>query len=200
MNAKALLTTTLAGALTLYAWETVSNAALPWHKATMRSFADSNAVVQAVKAQAPENGLYVDARGIVAAVSFQPDMTDRSSLLGPMLGKQLILDILVALVFLLAIQRFPRMTTMQYMAAFAVAAFAISLSTYASNVVWWGYPAAWTLVQVVDRTIGFALMGLAMGATFNQWSPRVTTDEWGGVRASGGLPSSMSAPSRGART
>jgi hypothetical protein len=200
MNAKLLLAATLAGALTLYAWESLSNAALPWHRATMRSFADSNAVVQAVKAQAPENGLYVDARGVVAAVSFQPDMSDRSSLLGSMLGTQLVLDLIVALVFLLAMQRVPRMTTLQYMAAFAVAAFAISLSTFASNWVWWGYPAAWTLVQVLDRTIGFALMGLAMGATFNTWSPRVTTDEWGGVRASGGLPASRSAPSRGART
>jgi hypothetical protein len=198
MNAKLLLTATLAGAFTLYAWESLSNAVLPWHRETMRSFADSNAVVQAMKAQAPVNGLYVDARGIVAAVSLQPDLADRSSLLGPMLGKQLGIDFIVALVFLLAMQRLPRMTTIQYMAAFAVAAFAISLSTFTSNAVWWGYPAAWTLVQVLDRTIGFALMGLAMGATFNKWSPRVTTDEWGGVRVSGGLPSSMSG--RGART
>ena len=34
--------------------------------------------------------------------------------------------------------------------AFAVTAFAISLSTFGSNWNWWGYPAAWNLVQVVD--------------------------------------------------
>lgn len=190
MNAKLLVLGTLAGALTLFTWETVSNAALPWHMATMRTFADSSAAVQAIKAHAPENGLYLDGRGVLAAVSFTPEMTDKSSLLGLMLGRQLALNVVVALVFLLAMMRLPRAGTSQYAFIFAVTAFAISLSTMVSNWNWWGFPAPWTAVQVVDRTIGFALMGLAMGWTYNRFAPRATTDEWGGVRAQGGLPGS----------
>jgi hypothetical protein len=195
MNIKLVVVGTLAGALTLFAWETISNAALPWHTATMRTFPDSNAAVQALRAQAPENGLYIDMRGVVAAVSFTPDMADKSAQLGAMLGKQLVLDVIVALVFLLAMERLPRLTTAGYAAAFAVAAFAISLSTFVSNWNWWGYPGAWTAVQVVDRTIGFTLMGVVLGWLLNKWSPRVRTDEWGGVRAQGGLPSAMGTPS-----
>lgn len=189
MHVKHLLLAALAGALTLFGWETISNAALPWHRATMRTFADSPAAVQAIRAHAPENGLYVDDRGVVAAVSFLPDMTDKSSLLGPMMGRQIVLDLAVALVFLFAMSRLPRASTTQYALGFALAAFAISLSTMVSNWNWWGYPAAWTAIQVVDRTIGFALMGLTIGALFNRWSTsRPITDEWGGVRAQGGVP------------
>jgi hypothetical protein len=197
MNAKTLATATLAGALTLFAWESVSNAALPWHAATMRTFADSTAAVQAIRAHAPENGLYVDMRGVVAAVSFTPDMADKSGQMLPMLGTQLALDVVVALAFLLAMLRLPRASTMQYAGAFAAAAFAISASTMFSNWNWWGYPLPWTLVQVADRTIGFALMGLAMGAIVSRSAPRSTTDEWGGVRASGSMPTaSRNSPAR----
>ena len=196
MNARLLAAAMFAGALTLFVWETISNAALPWHRMTMRSFADS-AAVQAIRAHAPENGLYVDDRGVVAAVSLRPDMSSKARLLVPMMGRQIILDLLVAAVFLLAMARLPRATTMQYAAAFAVTAFAISLSTFGSNWNWWGYPAAWTLVQVVDRTIGFALMGLVMGGITNRTPGRTITDEWGGVRAQGGLPTaSRNSPAR----
>lgn len=200
MAAKTILLATLAGALTLFGWETLSNAVLPWHAATMRTFPDSNAAVQAIRAQAPENGLYVDTRGVVAAVSFLPEMSDKTALLGSMLARQLVLDLVVALVLLMAMHRLPRLSTTHYMVAFGVAAFAISLSTFVSNWVWWGYPAAWTMVQVIDRTIGFALMGLALGGAYNKWSTRVRTDEWSGVRAGGGLPSSVQTPASGAKT
>ena len=194
MHLKLLTVGTLAGALTLFGWESLSNTALPWHMATMRSFADSNAVVDAIRAQAPANGLYIDRRGVIAAIAFEPDMKDKAALLGPMMARQVGLNIAVALVLLLAMQRLPRLTAAGYGAAFATAAFAISLSTFVSNWNWYGYPAAWTAVQVVDRTIGFALMGLALGGLLNRWSPKVRTDEWGGVRAQGGLPSTMSTP------
>lgn len=199
MNAKLLVLGTLAGAITLFGWETISNAALPWHMATMKSFPDSNAAVQAIKAQAPDNGMYVDVRGVVAVVSFTPDMVDKTGLMGPMLAKQAGLDLLVAFVFLMAMLRLPRVTSSQYAIAFAVAAFAISLSTFVSNWNWWGYPGAWTAVQVIDRTIGFALMGLVLGGLLNRWEPKATTDEWGGVKAQGGLQSGTGASTSGAR-
>lgn len=197
MNARLFAAAMFAGALTLFVWETISNAALPWHRMTMRSFADSNAAVQAIRAQAPDNGLYADDRGVVAAVSLLPDMSSKATLLVPMMGRQIVLDLFVAAAFLLAMARLPRATTMQYAGAFAVTAFATALSTFGSNWNWWGYPAAWTLVQVVDRTIGFALMGLAMGWIMNRTPGRIITDEWGGVRAQGGLPTaSRNSPAR----
>lgn len=193
MNAKRFVLGTLAGALTLFAWETISNTLIPWHAPTMRTFADSNAVVQTIRANAPHNGMYVDARGVVAAVSFTPDAKDRSTLLGLMLGRQLALDVVVALVVLLAYQRFPRMSTSAYALVTGALALAVSASIVGSDWNWYGFGASWTIVTLVDRTIGYALLGLVLGALMNKWS-RVTTDEWGGIKAQTGLPSSMSAP------
>ena len=194
MNAKVLVLGSLAGALALFGWETLSNTAIPWHMATMKSFPDSTAAVQALRAQAPENGLYFDSRGVVAVVAMTPEMTDKTSMMGLMIGRQLVLDLAVAFILLVAMLRLPRLTTAQYAAAFAVVTFALSASTFISNWNWWGYPAAWTAVQVVDRTIGFTLLGLTIGGLLNRWAPRPTTDEWGGVKAQGGLPSTMGMP------
>jgi hypothetical protein len=198
MNAKLLVLGTLSGALALFAWETVSNTVIPWHTPTMRTFADSNAVVQAIKANAPENGLYVEMRGIVAAVSFSPDMKDRQSLIGLMLGRQLALDLVAAFLVLVVLARLPRATNTQYALWTGGIALAVAASAFVSNWNWYGFPAAFTLVNTIDRGIGYSIMGLALGAAINKWSGRVRTDEWGGVKAGGGLPSSSSAA--GART
>ena len=198
MNAKLLVVGALAAGMTLFAWESVSNGALPWHMATMKTFSDSTAAVRAVRAHAPENGLYFDPRGILSVVSLTPDMADKSALMGPMMAKQVVLDVVVAFLFLIAMSKLPRLTTLQYGMTFAVATLGFSLSTFISNWNWWGFPAAWTAVQVVDRTIGFALMGLVLGSLLNRWSPKSNTDEWGGVKAHGGPRAALdaSAPAR----
>ena len=195
MKAKYLALATLAGGLALFGWETISNTALPWHMATMRAFTDSNAVVQAIKANAPQNGVYVETHGVVAAVAFQPDMSDRTNLIGSMIGKQLVLDLALAFVLLLAFQRLPRATTRQYAWGSSVAALVVGASILMSNWIWYGFSASWTFVNLVDRMIGYALLGLVLGGLLNRWSPaKPTTDEWGGVKAQGGLPSQMGAP------
>lgn len=93
----------------------------------------------------------------------------------------------IAGICLVAMLRLPRATTLQYAAIFGVAALAVSLWIGSS---WSGGPAPWpwAALQVADRTIGFALTGLVMGAIANTVAPRSITDEWGGVRSQGGLP------------
>jgi hypothetical protein len=200
MNAKHLVLAAFAGGLTLFGWETLSNTAIPWHDATIRAFTDSNAVVQAVKANAPQNGVYVDIRGVVAAVSFTPDMADRSTLMGPMIGRQLALDIGIAFVLLLALRRLPRATTRQYSWGFAVAALAVGASIFVSDWNWWGFSLSWMSVNLIDRVIGYALLGIVLGGLLNRWSAtKPTTDEWSGVKAQRGLPSQVGAPTSGAR-
>ncbi len=190
MNTKLLVIGTVAGALTLFAWETVSNTAIPWHAPTMRSFPDSNAAVQAIRALAPENGMYVDVRGVVAAISFLPDMSSRERLVGLMIGRQLALDFIIAFALLFTMLRLPRVSTRQYAAVFGVGALAMGLSAFGSDWNWFGFGVGWTVVNILDRVIGYALMGFALGACVNKWSGRATTDEWSGVRAGGSLPGS----------
>ena len=194
MTARRFILGTLAGALTLFVWETLSNTVIPWHRATYRGFTDSTAVVQAVRANAPENGMYVDGRGVVAAVAFGPDMASRESLLGLMLGRQLALDLAVAAVVLVLLTSLPRMPVRQYAMTTAAAALAVSASVFGSDWNWYGFGTGWTLVNMVDRAIGYALVGLVMGALINKWTARTKTDEWGGVRASGSMASAKTTP------
>lgn len=193
MNAKVLVLGTLAGALTLFGWETISNTALPWHQATLEQFSDSNETIAAIRASAPKNGVYVDMRGVFAAVAFTPDMADRQTLVGRMLAQQIILDLALALVLVVALQRFPRVSTGQYGLGFAIAALAVGGSIFVSDFIWYGFSTSFMIVNWVERIIGYGLMGLAIGGSINKWSPRVTTDEWGGVKAAGGYPSTSSA-------
>jgi len=183
MSGKVFLLGTLLGALALFAWETVSNAAIPWHMTTYRSFTDTTAVVQVIRANAPENGMYIDSRGVVAAVAFLPDLKDRTSLLGVMLARQFVLDIVVALVMLLALQRLPRATTSQYAVAGALVGLAVAAAVLVSDWNWYGFGASWALVNTIDRGIGFGILALVLGAVMNKWAPRERTDEWGGVKA-----------------
>ena len=194
MTAKRFFIGTLAGACTLFAWETVSNTAIPWHEPTYAAFQDSNAVIQAIRAGAPQNGMYVDARGVVAAVALRPDLASRESLMGMMLGRQAVLDLFaVALVFLVLI-RIPRMSALQYALAVGAVAAAVSTSAFASDWNWYGFGGLWALVNIVDRTIGYTLVGLVLGVLINRWSTRTTTDEWSGVRSSGALPAAKTTP------
>ena len=199
MNTRLLVLGTLAGALTLFAWESVSNTAIPWHSATMRSFRDSSAVVQAIKTNISANGMYVDARGVVAAVSLTPELKDKSGLLGLMLTRQFALDMVASFLVLLAMLRMPRATTSQYVIMTAALSLAVSASVLVSDWNWYGFGAAWTLVNTIDRTIGYVLMALVLAIAINRWSGRVRTDEWGGVRAPTGPPSTMAAPTPGVR-
>jgi hypothetical protein len=199
MNAKRFIIGTLAGSLALFLWETVSNAAIPWHQPTMRHFADSSAVLQTIRANAPDNGMYVDARGLVAAVSMSPDLSSKASLLGLMLGRQFVLDLMVAALVLIVFTRMPRGPTRQYALTGGGIALAVAASAFASDWNWYGFGAGWTLVNIVDRSIGYTLMCLVLGALINKWSVRSTTDEWGGVRASGSMQAAKTTPRSASR-
>ena len=98
MNGRFLLTGTAAAALTLFAWQTVSNTAIPWHNATMRAFQNNDAAVRAIRAQTPENGVYFAPQGVLAAVSFTPDLADKTRAMGVMLVRQLLIDLAAGVV------------------------------------------------------------------------------------------------------
>lgn len=129
----------------------------------------------------------------------EPAMTDKSALLGLMLGRQFALDLVVAFVVLMALLRLPRATTGQYVFGTAALALAVSASAFVSDWNWYGFGAAWTVVNTVDRVVGYGLLGLVLGAAINKWNGRVNTNEWSGVQAPTGLPSALSAPKPSSR-
>jgi hypothetical protein len=189
MSTRFVVVGTLVGAIVLFAWQTVSNAAIPWHMATMTEFAEDSATAHAIRAAAPQNGVYNSKYGVLAAVRISPTFADLSSgsAIGSMLAKQLALDIVVALLLVLLLGRLPLESAVRTGVTFAAAAFAISAIIELSNAIWYGFAASYALVNVVDQTISLFLFGAAVAAIRGRIDPVARTEERPAVRAQGGI-------------
>ena len=183
MRTRFLLVGTVVCALALFTWQTISNAALPWHTATMRTFADDAAAVRAIRAAAPENGTYLSHAGVLAAISIRADGADKSVEMPEMIGRQLVLDLAVALLLCLVVLRLPAASALVTGTTLALAALAISGIQSFSDSIWYGHSYAYSAVNAVDLAINGMVAGLVLGAILNRMRRR----EAGGVRAEGGL-------------
>jgi hypothetical protein len=187
MNSKSLIVGTLAAALTLYVWQVISNVALPWHTATMHEWegAANNTVVQALRANAPVNGVYVSNQGVLAAVSFTPDLADKTQLMGSMLGKQVFINLIVGFLLALVLARIGTAAPARVATTFALVGLAAGLVTELSNWNWYGYDLAFSLVNVAELTISWLLAGFVLALIQRKFPS--TLPELPGVVAQGGI-------------
>lgn len=188
MRTRFLLLGTVVGTVVLFAWQSVSNAAIPWYQQQVRHFKDPAAAVSALRVQAPENGIYTESRGIFAIVSFTPDMHDQTQDMGLMLARQAELDLVVAIALCLLIERLPAYGKATTAATVGLAAGMMTLTVVGSQTIWYGVPVLWTLVSIIDQTIAFALAGAAVRAVWGRTQRAEVLTEQAGVRAQGGLP------------
>ncbi len=162
MHAKFLLLAALLGGLTIFIWGALAHTALALPGA-MYPLKDGTAVIDAIRAQAPDNGVYYDARGLLAVVSLRPDMADKSKDLGANLGMEFVTNCAEALllVFLLARSRakgvFERaqLTGLMGLAAF--------LGLEISYWNWYGFSPRFVMGGLVDIVVGWYLAGLVLG-------------------------------------
>ena len=157
-----LLLGTVCAALALFAWQTLSNTALQWHELTLSEFTEPNVVVAAMNVAAPESGMYVHERGIVAAVSMVPGVTDRSALLGIMLVRQVVLNLIAAFLLALVVARL-RLPPLRAALVLGTTALAAGVILELSNWNWYGFPLPYVLVNVADVAINAAIAGLVLG-------------------------------------
>jgi len=162
MRGKYLVLGTLGAGVTLFAWQTISNVALPFHEATMKPFADSAAVVQAIRASAPENGVYFSSQGVLAAVSFTPDLADKTKAMGPMMAKQFVLDLVVALLLCLLVARIGVGRKRDTAITLGLAGLAAAMTKELSDWNWYGFAADYAIVNTIDLAISFALAGVVI--------------------------------------
>lgn len=190
MRAKFLLVGTVLATVVLYAWQVASNVALPWHEATMREFADDTAVVQALRANAPHNGVYFAPQGVLASINMTPDFADKTQAMGMMMARQVPINILVALVLTVLVLRMRPDRPFQAGITLGLAGLAAGLVTELSNWNWYGYAMPFSLVNAIDLAIMLGLAGLSLGLLCRKWMLRAVPDtlERPGVRAESGLP------------
>ena len=153
---------TLTAAIALFAWQMLSNTLLGWHEATLSTFAEPDIVVAAMNASAPESGMYYHERGIVAAVSMVPGVTDKSALMSGMLVRQIALNLVACFLLALVVAR-RRPGPLQAALLCGGVALAAGVVLELSNWNWYGFPLAYSLVNVLDAAINVALAGAILG-------------------------------------
>jgi hypothetical protein len=172
MRGKFLLYGTLAAGITLFVWQTISNVAIPWHKATMTEFKDP-AVVQAVHTAAPVNGVYYSNQGILAAVSFTPDMADKTKIsMTPNLVKQLAIDLVAALLLCVLVARIGVGRKRDTALTLALGGVGAGIILELSDWNWYGFSASYASVNVIDLTIQFALAGVVIAWFYKRQAVR----------------------------
>jgi hypothetical protein len=161
MHARYLLSASLLGGLVGFGWGAFTHNVLPASRPL--AFSDSTAVVQAVHANAPSNGVYYDPRGLFAAVAFHGDLSSRyDGMLYPLVHQGLICIVVAGLLawVLLRLPVWSASGTGFLLATVGLAA-GIALLLPASN--WYGFPLKFQLVQLADIVVGWFLVGLVIG-------------------------------------
>jgi len=163
MRLRYLVTAAVVGGIVSFGWGAVSHLALNLEGREFKAFADSNAVVQTVKANAPENGVYFDGRGLFAAVSFRQDLGQRyESLTGSFL-RQLLVEMAVVLVLAWVLLRLPPMTALQTGILFGIVALAAGMEQLVPMHIWFGFPHSIIAAEGIDLIVGWFVVGLVLG-------------------------------------
>ncbi|HEY7236602.1 MAG TPA: hypothetical protein VH539_20755 [Gemmatimonadaceae bacterium] len=190
MRSRFLVIGTLAGAIVLFAWQFLSHEALGLPERGLRAFPnDSNAVAaHAIRAVAPQNGVYFSAYGAFAAIDITTDYADKRPQFATMLIKQFVLDLGVVLILALLLDRIGDPGIFRTGLNYGALALAYMGFVHVANAIWWGFPTSWTLGNLTDQVITFFLVGLTLAAVRRRFGePRIATAERPGVRAQGGL-------------
>lgn len=162
MRGKYLLFGTLAAGLTLFVWQTISNVAIPWHAATVKEFTSNDAAIQAIHVVAPVNGVYVAPQGLVAAVSFTPDMADKTKAMGPNMAKQVVIDLIAALLLCVVVARTGVRRKRDVAVTLGLAGLAAGIIKEMSDWNWYGFSAGYAIVNEIDLAIQFVLAGIVV--------------------------------------
>jgi hypothetical protein len=168
MRAGYLVTAAVIGGIVSFGWGAVSHLAGVFPGTEPKAFADSNAVVQAVKANAPENGIYFEGRGLFAVVAFRPDMGPKFASMVPSMAIQLLIEIAVALVLAWVLLRLPPMTAFQTGILLAIIGLAAGIEELLPQWNWYGFPSSSTAAEALDLVIGWFLLGLVLGVIKNK--------------------------------
>jgi hypothetical protein len=163
MKLRFLLSAALLGGLVSFAWGSLAHGTGMLPSLEPKPFADSTAVLQTVKANAPENGIYFDGHGLFAVVSFRSDMGQKfESLLKPMLH-QFLIEVGVALLLAWVLLRLPVWPAMGTGSLFATLAVAAGIEQLLPEANWYGFPIPTQLAELATLVVGWFLMGVVIG-------------------------------------
>lgn len=173
------------GGLVAFIWGWISWTMLPWHDATFRSFTDGDAITAAIKANAPNTGVYLLPNMPPDSATATPEQkqaahdawakryaegpsgilaikTEGTASMGPALVGGLVLNVLAAaLLTWLLIAGGPRAYALKVVFIVVVALFATVVS-HLTSWNWWGVAIDYTSVMVADTLVTWLLAGFVI--------------------------------------
>jgi hypothetical protein len=167
MITKYMLVSALAGALVLFFWGFATHSGIPGY---VQEFKDPKAVNDFIRAQAPENGVYMTAEGVLASVILSPDPADsskwldRTANIGPLLIREFLGCLLTAALLAGALAWARTATVLggaMLLAWLAAASWVASGLSYWN---WYGFSPLFVAVDAIDLVGGWFFTGLVIGA------------------------------------
>lgn len=166
MKKNALLS--LVAGLVLFVWGFISWAVLPWHMMVANQFTNEAAVSQVLKGNAPQTGVYYlpfsekdhgpDQVGAFANVLPQGTAMN----MGKQMSIGLITQILSAFLVLSLLSMTSGLTYWGKVGFFSLTGLTIGFVSHAPYWNWFGFPAPYIGVTILDILIGWTLAGLVI--------------------------------------
>lgn len=168
---KNYILSSIVGGIVLFVWGFVSHAILPWYDGVWNQFTDEQAVSRVLQGNAPEKGLYYLPYSEEPSESYQTEafinILPPDSLLNPsyQMAMGMVINILSVFLVVLLLSKTKEMSYREMVGFFALAGLVIGFVSHAYYWNWFGFPATYFLVTVLDMTVGWTLAGLAVAKT-----------------------------------
>ena len=164
---KNLLLSGVAG-IVLFVWGFISWAVLPWHNMVANQFTNEASVAQVLKENSPQPGVYFlpfsekdhGPNQVGAFANVLPQGTDMN--MGKQMAIALVTQIVGAFLVLMLLARTGGLNFWGKVGFVMLVGLIIGFVSHALYWNWFGFPAPYVLVTILDTTIGWALAGLAV--------------------------------------
>lgn len=160
----------LAGALILFVYSALSWMVLPWNAGTLKGFPDQQAVVEAMS-KIREPGMYTlpapdtdmaAAEQMKGPSVFAVVRPGPPAGMGPAMAIGFLIDLVSALIAAWLLMKTAGLGYWRKVCFVAALGFLAAVFIQASAWNWFGYTGHFTLVQILDSTLAFALAGMGM--------------------------------------
>jgi hypothetical protein len=173
MKTKYYLLAALLGGIVIFVWGAFSHMALPWWEDVMHRFPNEQPVVDALKANGVQNGMYYGMQGFFLVTFFGQGMNDNAAM-GPLMIEEFISDALAAFVLAWLLMR----ANVRGVAKMGLFAGMVGLTGWIagnlSNWIWYNFAFGYVLLEAVDQVIGFVLAGLVIAWLIKRERPGFT--------------------------
>jgi len=154
--------------IVLFVWGFISWAVLPWHNMVANKFTNEAAISQALKDNAPRQGVYYlpfsekdhGPNQVGAFTNVLPQGTEMN--MGKMMSIALVTQIISAFLVLSLLGMTRNITYKGKVGFFALVGLIIGFVSHAPYWNWFGFPTPYIVVTILDILIGWTLAGLAV--------------------------------------